>query len=112
MATIRTACESHGDLELATSDVVAVVYESVRPEDSINPGYRFECPIGGEIVLKDAEDRTVDLLVGSGCLLKVITLVFDTGVGPPVDHNEIISFWEKMNSTEGDQALERLWTGE
>lgn len=62
MATIRATCTSCGDRELTTDDVVVVSHGN-----SLDGQYRFVCSECGMITLKHAEERTLDLLVASGC---------------------------------------------
>ena len=61
MTTIRASCERCGDVELTTADMkVCVCVSADRGE------YSFRCPVCETMVVKEAEPRTIDLLIASG----------------------------------------------
>lgn len=100
MATIRASCENCGDVQLTTADV------TVRMCVSTDEGeYRFECPACAELVVRHAEQRTIDLLLAAGVEFVTWSLpaeLFEAKDGAPITHDDIIDF---HNVLENDQLL-------
>lgn len=95
MATIRASCVDCGDVELTTSDV------SVRVCSADNQGtYLFRCPRCAMTTVKDAEPRTVDLLVASGVACTLWDLPAELGeprpLGHSLDHDDLLDFHEAL----------------
>lgn len=90
MATIRASCENCGDVQLTTGDV------TVRMCVSTDEGeYRFECPACADLVVRHAEQRTIDLLLAAGVELQTWSLpaeLFENHSGAPIDHDDLIDF--------------------
>ncbi len=90
MATIRASCERCGDVQLTTSDV------TVRMCVSTDEGeYRFECPACADLVVRHAEQRTIDLLLAAGVEFVTWSLpaeLFETHEGAPISHDDLIDF--------------------
>ncbi len=90
MATIRASCESCGDVQLTTADV------TVRMCISTDEGeYRFECPACADLVVRHAEQRTIDLLLAAGVDFVTWALpaeMFESHVGDPISHDDLIDF--------------------
>ena len=92
MTTIKASCPSCGDVELTVGDV------TVRVCAADNTGsYAFQCPMCRLAVVKDAENRIVDLLVASGVRLDVWALpaeLFEPKTGAPINHDDLLDFHE------------------
>lgn len=100
MATIRASCENCGDVQLTTADV------TVRMCTSTDEGeYRFECPDCEDLVVRYAEQRTIDLLLAAGVEFVTWSLpaeLFETRDGDPISHDDLIDFHTVL---ENDQLL-------
>ncbi len=100
MATIRASCENCGDVQLTTSDV------TVRMCVSTDEGeYRFECPACEDLVVRHAEQRTIDLLLAAGVEFVTWSLpaeLFESRTGTPISHDDLIDFHQVL---ENDQLL-------
>ena len=100
MATIRASCETCGDVQLTTSDV------TVRMCVSTDVGeYRFECPACDDLVVRHAEQRTIDLLLAAGVEFVTWALpaeLFEVRQGAPICHDDLIDFHTFL---ENDEAL-------
>ena len=90
MATIRASCAECGDVQLTTSDV------TVRMCVSTDEGeYQFECPTCASLVVRHAEQRTIDLLLAAGVELMTWALpaeLFESHHGDVIDHDDLIDF--------------------
>lgn len=90
MATIRASCENCGDVQLTTADV------TVRMCVSTDEGeYRFECPACADLVVRHAEQRTIDLLLAAGVEFQTWALpaeMFEHHSGDPINHDDLIDF--------------------
>lgn len=102
MATIRASCAECGDVQLTTRDV------TVRMCVSTDEGeYQFECPTCASLVVRHAEQRTIDLLLAAGVELMTWSLpaeLFETRTGDVITHDDLIDFHAML---EDDGALER-----
>ncbi len=100
MATIRASCENCGDVQLTTTDV------TVRMCVSTDEGeYRFECPACAELVVRHAEQRTIDLLLAAGVEFVTWALpaeLFEDHDGEPISHDDLIDFHSFL---ENDSAM-------
>lgn len=98
MATIRASCTDCGDVELTTADV------HVRVCTADNQGsYTFRCPLCHMAVVKNAEPRTVDLLVASGVSYSTWSPPLElTEAHPaePLTHDDLLDFHDLL----GDDA--------
>jgi hypothetical protein len=90
MATIRASCGDCGDVELTTRDV------AVRVCSHDNRGtYSFRCPRCQMMVVKAAENRTLDLLVASGVHKSTWDLpaeLLEHREGPAITHDDLLDF--------------------
>ena len=97
MATIRASCSECGDVELTTADV----HVQVCSADN-RASYRFRCPACRMTVVKQAEDRTVDLLVASGVSSSTWDLpaeLFEPRpVAEPLTHDDLIDAHEQLEN--------------
>ena len=97
MATIRASCSDCGDVELTTADV----HVRVCSADN-RANYRFQCPSCAMVVVKQAEERTVDLLVASGVACTTWDLpaeLFEPRpVAAPLTHDDLIDAHERLGS--------------
>lgn len=102
MATIRASCPDCGDVELTTADV------TVRVCDDTKAGtYAFRCPHCRMMVVKPAENRTVDLLVASGVAFSTWRLpaeLSENHEGAPINHDDLLDFHDLL---EDDDRLQR-----
>jgi len=100
MATIRASCEKCGDVQLTTADV------TVRMCVSNDEGeYRFECPDCADLVVRQAEQRTIDLLLAAGVEFITWALpaeLFESHSGDPINHDDLIDFHSFLAN---DEAL-------
>lgn len=103
MATIRATCAICGDVQLTTDDV------TVRVCTSNDEGeYRFRCPTCDEVVVRSAEQRTIDLLLAAGVEYSTWSLpaeLFEERSGAPITHDDLIDFHELLSDDEGFQTL-------
>lgn len=98
MATIRATCPDHGDINTTTHEVDVIGFGKL---DS----YRFRCPIGEEVVIKKADERTVNLLQSSGCdLIKIGLPKIDylPVAHEPISHDDILDFHNALNATHNE----------
>ena len=57
--------------------------------------YRFECPACTDLVVRHAEQRTIDLLLAAGVEFVTWALpaeLFEDHVGDPISHDDLIDF--------------------
>ena len=98
MATIRASCENCGDVQLTTEDV------TVRMCVSTDEGeYRFECPACADLVVRQAEQRTIDLLLAAGVEFITWALpaeLFEPHIGDPINHDDLIDFHSFLSNDE------------
>lgn len=90
MATIRASCAACGDVQLTTADVTVRVCVSNEQGE-----YRFRCPSCDELVVRSAEQRTIDLLLAAGVAYKTWSLpeeMFERHSGDPISHDDILDF--------------------
>lgn len=90
MARIRASCPTCGDVELTVADV------QVRICTSNSEGeYAFRCPECTEVVTKQAETRTIDLLVASGVRVTTWSMPKERLLSTPerpITHDDVIDF--------------------
>ena len=103
MATIRASCANCGDVQLTTADV------TVRMCVSTDEGeYRFECPLCDDLVVRQAEQRTIDLLLAAGVEFVTWSLpaeLFETRNGAPITHDDLIDFHAVLSDDAAVAAL-------
>lgn len=87
MTTIRTTCETCGDVELTTTDI------SLELAGSGDEGnYRFSCPSCSTIQRRPASQRVVSILLATG-------VAYEITVGPtPITEREIGKFASLLES--------------
>lgn len=94
MATIRASCAECGDVELTTRDV------RVRVCTHDNRGtYSFRCPRCRMVVVKPAEERTIELLVASGVEMSTWDLpaeLREPRGGAPITHDDLLDFHQTL----------------
>jgi hypothetical protein len=61
MTTVRAQCAECGDVRLHIEDLTVVMTDGGEPSR-----YRFRCPLCDDLVVRDATNRIVDLLLGAG----------------------------------------------
>ena len=87
MTTIRTTCDSCGDVELTTADI------SLELEGSGNEGtYRFVCPECLAIQRRPASHRVVSILLATGVAYEI---AIET---TPITETEISEFVTMLES--------------
>jgi predicted RNA-binding Zn-ribbon protein involved in translation (DUF1610 family) len=110
MATIRASCPDCGDVELTTRDVTV----RVCAEDN-QGSYRFRCPACQMAVVKEAEQRIVDLLVASGVHLDVWRLPAELreprGAGDAITHDDLLDFHALLNEDDWFHQLSSMVSG-
>jgi predicted RNA-binding Zn-ribbon protein involved in translation (DUF1610 family) len=103
MATIRASCANCGDVQLTTGDV------TVRMCVSTDEGeYRFECPTCADLVVRHAEQRTIDLLLAAGVSLTTWSLpaeMFESHEGAPISHDDLIDFHSSLQNDDAVAAF-------
>lgn len=90
MATIRASCNGCGDVELTSRDVTVRV---CRNDGSGT--YSFPCPRCGQIAVRSAEPRVIELLVTSGVRLVTWSLpaeLQEIHQGEPISHDDLLDF--------------------
>lgn len=107
--TIRATCPVDGDVRITSADVV------VRTLIGETTGqYRFVCPTCRELIIKDASERIVEVLVNAGVKLEVFSLPLElrdanrTSDRPVVSLDEVLEIHEAL---EKDDFIERLTWG-
>lgn len=106
MATIRASCAECGDVQLTTDDVTVRICVSTDEGE-----YQFECPSCEALVVRHAEQRTIDLLVAAGVALMTWTLpaeLFEQHDGQIITHDDLIDFHTML---ENDEALANALAG-
>ena len=100
MATIRASCATCGDVQLTTDDVTVRVCVSNDEGE-----YRFDCPSCDSLVVRHAEQRTIDLLLAAGVEMTTWSLpaeLFEHRDGVAITHDDLIDFHALLSS---DDAL-------
>ena len=94
MTTIRTTCETCGDVELTTSDI-ALELAGSGDEGT----YRFTCPTCSSLQRRPASQRVVTILLATG-------VAYEVTVGAtPITEDEIDRF---VSMLETDDWIGRL----
>ncbi len=87
MTTIRTTCETCGDVELTTSDIALEL--TGTGDEGV---YRFACPSCFAVQRRPASQRVVSILLATGVAYEII-------VGPtPLTEREIDQFVSMLQS--------------
>ena len=109
MATIRASCTDCGDVELTTADV------HVRVCTADNQGtYTFRCPTCHMAVVKNAEPRTVDLLVASGVSYSTWSPpleLTESHPDEPLTHDDLLDFHALLETDGWMDDLHRMTAG-
>jgi predicted RNA-binding Zn-ribbon protein involved in translation (DUF1610 family) len=103
MATIRASCANCGDVQLTTRDVTVRLCVTTSEGE-----YRFECPTCSDLVVRAAEQRTIDLLVAAGVEMTTWTLpaeLFETHHGAPISHDDLIDFHAALENEDAIAAF-------
>lgn len=90
MARIRASCGDCGDVELTVEDVHVSICRDTGEGD-----YSFVCPSCADRVTKEAERRTLDLLVASGVSVAFWSKPTERVVSPlgrALNHDDVIDF--------------------
>lgn len=101
MATVRATCPTCGDVEFGSERVQVQVCITTGVS-----GYSFECPGCTYVVNKPATDRVVAALEAIGVPVAHWAMpaeMFETKVGPPINHDDLLSFHMAL-ATEDWQA--------
>jgi hypothetical protein len=107
MATIRASCPDCGDVELTTRDL------TVRVCAADNKGaYLFRCPACTMVVVKDAEQRIVDVLAASGVEVVVWHLPAELGErragGKAITHDDLLDFHALLDRDDWFEQLSSI----
>lgn len=87
---VRATCPSCDDVVVPRDKIQVRVCADDR-----SSSYHFTCPTCGLIVVKQAEERIVQLLVAGGVRVDVWHLpdeLFEDHSGDPISHDEVIDF--------------------
>jgi len=90
MARIRASCPQCGDVELTVADVHVRICSTTSEGE-----YAFQCPSCTDTVTKQAESRTIDLLVASGVAVSTWAMPVERLIGgerSPITHDDVIDF--------------------
>ncbi len=93
---VLATCFQCGDVELEASELIARLCL-----DNDQEQYRFTCPTCSMVVNKPAKHETINLLIACGAAFETWTLpeeLFETKVGPPIGHDEIIDLHQALKS--------------
>ncbi len=88
MTTVRAQCPSCGDVRLHIDDLTVVVADDETPSR-----YRFRCPVCGDVVVREASERIVELLVGAGAVEERWhwpAELAEAHVGPPLTPDDLL----------------------
>ena len=95
MTTIKATCPMCGEIDLSADDVLL----RIGGNKSSNT-YGFSCPTCTDFVEKPADERIVRLLLSGGVLpvlMHVPAEVLERRAGPPISHDDLLAFHEKLN---------------
>lgn len=95
MARIRASCPSCGDVELTVADVQVRICSTTSEGE-----YAFRCPECSTIITKQAESRTIDLLVASGVRVSTWAMPQERLLSDhnrPITHDDVIDFHLLLN---------------
>ncbi len=98
MTTIKATCPSCGEVDLTADDVLLRIGAAQNANT-----YAFSCPACGGFVEKPADERVIRLLLSGGVvplLVHVPAEALETHSGPPISHDDLLEFHEKLQ--EGD----------
>lgn len=94
MARIRASCPDCGEIELRVPDIHVSICRDTGEGD-----YSFICPACNERVTKEAERRTLDLLVASGVSVAFWSTPIERlveEVDEPLSEDDIIDLHEEL----------------
>lgn len=101
---VRATCPTCGDVVVPRASMKVRVCAEDR-----SASYGFRCPLCTEAVVKQAEDRIVQLLVAGGVELEVWHLpdeMYEDHDGEPISHDEVLDFHQAMQKDDwADQIL-------
>ena len=103
MTTIKATCPGCGEVDLTADDILLRIGSG-----HVSNTYGFSCPTCSEFVEKPADDRVVRLLLSGGVmpvLTHVPAEVLESRQGPPINHDDLLSFHEML---ENDDWVEQL----
>ena len=98
MATIKATCPLCGEVDLTAGDV-ALRIGAGYPRNT----YCFSCPECGDFVEKAADDRVVRLLLSGGVMPTLVNVpaeALEIHEGPPINHDDLLTFHEMMKNNE------------
>jgi predicted RNA-binding Zn-ribbon protein involved in translation (DUF1610 family) len=95
MTTIKATCPACGEVDLSADDVLLRI-----GGNKASNTYGFSCPTCSEFIEKPADERVVRLLLSGGVmpvLVHVPAEVLEHRTGPPINHDDILAFHEKLS---------------
>ena len=101
---IRATCPDCGDVVVTREDMRV----RICAEDS-SGSYQFPCPSCDSSVVRDAEERIIQLLLAGGVEADVWHLpaeIFERPSGPPISHDELLDFHAALS--DDNQIAESL----
>ena len=96
MTTIKATCPACGEVDLTAEDILLRIGTG-RPMNT----YGFSCPDCGDFVEKPADERVTRLLLSGGVLptlFHVPAKVLESRQGPPINHDDLLSFHELLKT--------------
>jgi len=96
MTTIKATCPACGEVDLTAEDILLRIGAG-RPMNT----YGFSCPDCGDFVEKPADERVTRLLLSGGVLptlFHVPAEVLESRQGPPINHDDLLSFHELLKT--------------
>lgn len=102
--SIKTSCPDCGEIRLKENDIV------VRTIEGQHTGqYRFWCPKCHQLIIKDASDRIVQILIDGGVKHEVFTLPLELTEhpidAPTINLDDLIDFGLALQDENWPQRL-------
>lgn len=103
MTTIKATCPGCGEVDLTAEDILLRIGAG-RPMNT----YGFSCPDCGDFIEKPADDRVTRLLLSGGVLPTLVHVpaeVLEARQGPPINHDDLLSFHELLKQDDWFDSL-------
>ncbi|HET7483696.1 MAG TPA: hypothetical protein VFK89_12645 [Actinomycetota bacterium] len=103
MTTIKATCPDCGEVDLSAEDILLRIGGNATANT-----YGFSCPTCSEFVEKAADERIVRLLLSGGVMpvvMQVPAEALEIHVGPPISHDDLLSFHETLQSDDWFEEL-------
>ena len=106
VATVRASCPSCGDVEMAGTAITAMLCISTA-----EGSYAFQCPSCADPVVKQADQRVLELLVASGIALTEWDMpeeATEVHRGDPFTLDDVLAFHELLEDDAWFSTVETL----